>query len=194
MPSLIDYSGEGRLDATLARRLIIHAKAEPGIDYIERRGPHGKDALDRQLPGLAIAARYGRRILVLRDLDSDACGGALARSLLPGPAGGLCLRIAVRASEAWLLGDNVGIAAALGVTVATVPRAPETIPNPKDLLATLGRRSSRRSVRDIFAGSQQQRNGWVADFIRNDWNIDLAATAAPSLHSALRRLGELADQ
>jgi len=191
----IDYCGEGPLDGAMARRLIQHVGAQPGFDYITSRRARGVRSLDARIGGLCAAARHGRRLLVLRDLDRDApCAGALIASLLPQPEPHLCLRIAVRASEAWLLADRDGIAKALAITKNLVPAAPDLLDNPKIRLAQIASQSSRLDIRRIFSGSLQERAGWTAEFIAEKWDIARAvkSNGSASLAKAVQRLRVLA--
>jgi hypothetical protein len=192
----IDYCGEGPVDGVLARRLIAHVGAMPGIDYITPRKSRGVRTLDPRLPGLRIAAQHGRRILVLRDLDQDErCAGALMARLQPKPQQRFCLRIAVRAAEAWLLADRDGIASALGISKRLVPRLPEQLDSPKLSLAEIASQSSKADVRRAFAGGVQARSAWVAAFISDKWSIAgaLNSRAAPSLNKAVIRVRSLAQ-
>lgn len=188
----IDFCGEGTTDSFLARRLIEHVQCEPGIDYVQRRGPRGKDAFDRRLHGFLIGVRHGRRMLLLRDLDQDEpCAVALFHRLVPNPMTGLCLRICVRTAEAWLLADREGIASALSVPVGIITRDPEALLNSKAELRRLGQQSARGDVRRALGGSPQLQAGWTANFITDRWNIARASQRAPSLARALRALKQL---
>jgi hypothetical protein len=188
----IDYSGEGRTDAILAERLIRAAGGTPGRNYVGGRRAHGKSVLDASLPGLLRAAEFGHRILVIRDLDGDApCAGALVSDLAPRPPAGFCLRIAVRAAEAWLLADRERVAAALHVRPAAIPAEPEGLLDPKAELRALGAMARDREARRLLTGTPQQAQGWVADFLRAGWRPRQAAASAPSLARALRQVTAL---
>jgi len=56
-------------------------------------------------------------------------------------------RIAVRAVEAWLIADAETLAAFLHVRRSFFPSNPDTLPNPKQSLVDLARRSSRSEIR-----------------------------------------------
>jgi hypothetical protein len=191
--SPIDYSGEGPTDGLLAVRLIEAVGAEPGKDYSAGRRAHGKAALDASIPGLMAAARFGGRVLVLRDLDHDAaCAGALVSRLAAARPQAFCLRIAVRSAEAWLLADRRAIAPALNVRVNLIPSDPEALGDPKARLRQIGGAAGNREARRLLGGSWQQAHGWIADFIRDDWQPRRAAAHSPSLTRALARLEVLA--
>jgi hypothetical protein len=191
----IDYFGEGETDTTVARRLIEHVRAEPGRNWLDRRAPRGKQALDRRLPGFAVAATHGGRILILRDFDSEAgCVGELVARLLPCRPTMLLLRIAVRAVEAWMMADRKGLADALRVTESTIPHEPEKLVQPKVAMLLLGRASRSRAVRDVFHGSWQEQAGWLIEFAEEHWSVARACAsgAAPSLTRAVDRVATLA--
>jgi hypothetical protein len=188
---VVDYCGEGPVDAAVARRLIVAAGGRPGTDYVARRGPRGKGALDKRIKGLVIAARHGRRVLVLRDLDADPCAGPVVRRLAPNPPSTLCLRLAVRAIEAWLLADHEGMARGLNVSKAALPLLPETLSNPKCELRRIGRNSGDSEVRRQCLGTPQVFGGLTAALAAEHWDPHRAAQRAPSLARALWRLRTL---
>ena len=193
----IDLCGEGPTDSAIARRLIEHVGAVPGIDYVQLRSPRGKAQLDRRLAGFAVAARHGARLLILRDLDADApCAGELATRLLPDRPARLLLRILVRSAEAWLMADREGLARALHVAAGAVPAKPEEVAIPKQRLAEIARTSSSRGIRRVSEGTPQQMTGWTMNFVQETWSIEraLATGAAPSPSRAITRLRDLARQ
>jgi hypothetical protein len=191
----IDYIGEGETDAAVARRLIEHVGAPLGRNWLDRRGPRGKQALDRRLGGFANTARHGARVLILRDLDDDApCAGDLVGQLLPKRPDTLLLRIAIRSVEAWLMADRTGFAAAMRIRMGLIAEKQESLLHPKATLIELGRKSKDRHIRDVFSGSWQQQAGWLIDFVEDHWSVTRAAEsgAAPSLRRAIARLRDLA--
>lgn len=199
----VDYSGEGRLDASLARRLILVAGLTPGRDLTLGRLKSGKAALDESMRGLNASARH-RPVLVLRDLDDDApCGGALvakleARAMLRSRTPALLLRIAVRSADAWLLADREGLANALGVSPVRIPSFPESLDRPKHRLQALFAHvplSIRRQL-GLPRGPKQLPwppvAGWLArDFVPEIWEPRRAAGNAPSLARCLACLTDL---
>lgn len=191
----VAYSGEGATDAAIARRLIVAAGGLPGIDFVSRRRSHGKNALDRSIQGLNIAAKY-RPVLVLRDLDQDAdCPSQLACLLVAKPANGLCLRIAVRSAEVWLMADRINFAKAAGLRLRELPKDPENLTQPKAALVRALRTSTRPELRRMVADrvEGQLLAGFLVEFARADWNPVQAVkdNIAPSLSRALMRLTQL---
>lgn len=104
--------------------------------------------MDGRLADWNRAARHIHWV-VLRDLDHDAeCAPELVAKLLPRPAPGMALRVAVRAVEAWFLGDAETLADFVGVPVARVPTRPEELADPKSALLELARRTRKRALRE----------------------------------------------
>lgn len=145
---------EGDTDLPVARAILKLVGLEPGLEI----DCGGKARLDQRLPGYNAAA--GRAPwLVLRDLDTDAaCASSLVQRLTPRPAPKLCLRIAVRAIEAWLLVDADRVARFLHVKPDQVPGAPDELPDPKQALVNLARRSTKPAIReDMVPGRKASR-------------------------------------
>ncbi|MFQ3623012.1 MAG: hypothetical protein SNJ73_05640, partial [Acetobacteraceae bacterium] len=189
--SPIDYCGEGPVDAAVARRLIVAVGGQPGTDYGTPRGARGKDALDKRVKGLVVAARHGRRVLVLRDLDAEPCAGPVIRRLAPDPPSTFCLRLAVRAVEAWLLADHDGLAKGLKVRKDGLPPQPETLADPKGELRRIGKRSRNAEVRSQCTASPQVFGALASSLAADCWDPRRAAKRAPSLARALAHLERL---
>lgn len=196
----IDYCGEGRSDAAIARALIAAAGATPGKDY-SRPKKTGKAALDQRVQGLNNGAVFGSPVLILRDLDQDApCAGALVGKLVAERHPRCIIRIAVPSAESWLMADRDAYAAFCGVSVAALPSQPEKNPGLKTLIrgwveAGKATKLSRhmKEARGRGVPDWQSLGEWHADFARSDWNPTRAAKSglAPSLTRALGRLREM---
>lgn len=196
----VDYIGEGTADAAVARRLIAAAGADLGQDFCTPRRGRGKNQLDSRIAGLNNRARQGHIILVLRDLDHDTpCPGALRQKLISAQDVRLCLRIAVRSVEAWLLADHAAFAKAIGVAAPRVATAPDSLHSPKQHVTSLATQSGRSAIRrDILPVDRSGRDtgpgyhAWLIDFIEQHWDPVRAAKSgrSPSLTRALSRLTE----
>lgn len=137
---------EGSTDVPGVRKVAALAGWELGQSPIETRG---KGQLDKDLPGHNAAAQ-GSPWFVPRDMDHDApCPGALVAKLLPDPKPLIRFRIAVRATEAWLMADPDTLAAFLHVSPAQIPGNPEAEEDPKSAMVNLApaRRVERRLPR-----------------------------------------------
>ena len=197
----IDYLGEGLVDEVIARRLIVHCGGQPSISYLRPRRGTGKQSLDSRIAGLNAGVRYGRPVLVLRDLDTDAeCPKALLDRLLPTPNFGMLLRICVRSVEAWLSADKLAFASYCGVPRTWLPAKPEEAVDLKNTIVSWSDRNGAKAIRKHFV--ETRRRGvpdwasigeWQAIFAQRHWDIDRATAsgAAPSLVRAVARVEEL---
>jgi hypothetical protein len=109
----------------------------------------------------------------------------------------MLFRVAVRETESWLLGDRDGFANFAAIAVNKVPQYPETLPDPKQALIGLVRRSRKRRLIDELVpphGSSVSigplYNEKLCAFAERSWNIDAASDACPSLRRARQRLAE----
>jgi hypothetical protein len=189
---------EGLVDEAVLKRLIEHVGAVPGPVH----GRRGKDHLRSRVGGYNQASRFGRW-LVLVDLDGDAdCAPPFVRDWLPQPAPGMCLRVAVRKVEAWLLADRDRLARFLGVKTATVPVGPEALSDPKGKMVELARWSRRREIREDMVprrGSGRAvgpaYTSRMIEFVLDPdrgWRPSVAAISADSLARCIRCLRQLA--
>jgi hypothetical protein len=184
---------EGDVDEAVGRRIARTA----GWREVVIHGKKGKDWITQNLPRYAQAARYGAWG-VLRDLDDDAeCAPALIASLDSG-GGSLCLRVAVRTVDAWLLADREGIGALLRVPASAVPRNVERLQDPKREIVSLARRSSSMAIRRAFVprpGASTKVGpayvSYLTEFAQTKWSVESASETCASLDGCLRGLERL---
>jgi len=132
------------LDEAVLRRLVDEAGGSLQVVY----GKMGKAHLRQSLNGYNQAARFTPWV-VLVDLDLEyECAPLLCGEWLPNPAPDMCLRVAVREVETWLLADRERMARFLSVPVSRIPFDPEALDDPKGKLVQLARRSRRRDIRE----------------------------------------------
>lgn len=189
---------EGTLDEAVLRRLA----ADLGIHVGAVFGRSGKSHLKGRLDAYNRAARFSPWI-VLVDLDDDfECAPSLLAEWLPAPAEHMCLRVAVREIESWLLADRAGIAAFLSVPVRRVPRSVDDLDDPKQTLIDLARSSRSRAIREDMAprpGSgasigpayTSRMSEFVGKEGRGRWQPSSAARVSPSLSRCIRAMTEL---
>jgi len=197
----IDYTGEGRSDDAIARKLIEAANGVAGTSYTRGRSASGKQSLDRQLRGLNAGAQFRNPVLALRDLDQDApCPGALINSILPDRNPRMLLRICIRESETWLMADAAAYAKFCGLEETQIPKKLEDLADPKRLIlnwANTGEASKlKRHVdakRKTGVKDWALLGEWHAEFAANHWDPIKAAKSgrSASLSKALARLREL---
>jgi hypothetical protein len=188
---------EGVTDEAIVRRLLDHVGLPCGTVY----GKTGKDTLLNLLPRYNRAARFFPWLVVV-DLDRDAdCALPYVARLLPGPAEGMCLRVAVRSVEAWLLADVERFAAFLSIPPSRIPLDPDALPDPKAALIDLARRSRRRAIREDVVpreGSGARVGpgyvGRIIEFVtapERSWRPEVAAQRSDSLRRSIEALRKL---
>ena len=184
---------EGDTDLPIAEKLLNLVGSEVGTVH----GLKGESRLDQLLPSYNRAARFGRWF-VLRDLNGDGeCAPELVHRLLPHSAARMCFRVAVRASEAWLLADREAIGDFLAIGTGRVSESPDSLRDPKRAVVNLARSSRRRAIREDMVPargtSARVGPGYTArmiEFSSSLWRPEVAATRSPSLAkciAALRR-------
>lgn len=168
-----------RHDAVVARRLV-----ERGVGNIKRSLDKYRNA-SRVIPHV-----------VLADLDRSPCPPALLADwqALRLPRS-LMLRLAVRATESWLLGDAEAFSAYVGVPRHRLPDRPEEEADPKAALIGVVRRSRLRRLRDEIVPAPGSAlkigphyNERLIPYVQQHWRPGLAASACPSLARLVLRL------
>lgn len=193
---IISAAVEGDLDAAVVNRLIEHVGGKPGRILVKE----GKQNLLPRIRNYNDAAKFDPW-LVLIDLDHDAeCAPSYLDNLYTQPAPGLCFRIAVREIEAWLLADSEAIARFLSVRTKISPN-PETLPDPKQYVVNLARKSGHRKIRfDIAPRDGSKRSVGTAyssrmmEYVQSEWRPEVASQQAPSLDGAIRCLRRLVEE
>ncbi len=133
---------EGDVDAAVIRRLA----QEAGLGIAEIHVKRGKANVRKRITSYNQAARH-LPFVVLVDLDREYhCAPDLIADWLPHKEPRLCLRVAVRAVEAWLLADRERVARFLRVKQSRIPAAPEEIDDPKKALVDIANASSSQNL------------------------------------------------
>ncbi len=199
-PVFITAAVEGITDEAVLKRICQHVGVQTASVY----GKTGKHSLLNRLTGYNNSARY-RHWVILLDLDNDGnCAPDILPRWLPHPSPLMCLRVAVRKLEAWILSDAERIAQFLGISQAHIPPDPALLPNPKATLISLATRSRRSDIRDDLVprpGSGQAVGPAYAsrliEFAYNrdsGWRPEVAETRSDSLRrcvAAIRHLVEV---
>lgn len=192
-PIPINLAVEDELSEVVLRRLL--SEAGRGYAVGAAYGRNGFGYLRRTIGGWNQAAQ-GRPFIVLTDLDDADCPLSLINSWLPVPIHpNLLFRIAVREVESWLLSDTVNFARFLGCSVSRMPPDPDRLPDPKQTLIDLAKKSRSSAHRASLvprAGSTAKQgpdyNACLSAFVRDGWSIEEAAKKSPSLGRTVRRL------
>ena len=188
---VVSAAVEGIVDEAVVRRLLSHVHAIPG----EVHGKNGKSHLRKRMGGYNNAARYAPWI-VLVDLDREAdCPPPMRFAWVPEPARSMCFRVAVRAIEAWLLGDRERLASFLSIGLRRLPGTPESLEDPKRTIVDLSRQSRRRGIREDMVprpGSGRSigpaYSSRLIEFTENHWRPEVADGKCESLRRAIESL------
>jgi hypothetical protein len=186
---------EGYTDEAVVRRILGFVGLPCGTVY----GKNGKSSLLANLPKYNQAALHFGRWLTVVDLDRDAdCAPDYVREILTSPAERMCVRVAVRALESWMLGDAEHLAKFLGIPLARIPQRPDVEENPKRVLVDLARRSRKRAIREDMVprpGSGSQvgpgYTGRLIEFVAaadHPWRPSVAMQRSDSLRRCLDAL------
>ncbi len=160
-------------------------------------GLQGNGYLKKSIVGFNRASQVCP-FLLLTDLDRGECAPILqAQWLTVSRDPNFLFRVAVREVEAWLLADRESIAGFFGVSLALVPRDPESLDDPKRELIGLASRSRRRDVREAIVPAPKTTarqgpdyNACLIRYIETAWNPLVAQHSADSLKRTLNRLSE----
>jgi hypothetical protein len=181
---------EGPLDEYVLRRVTAYL----GVRVLDCYGKRGKESIKKNLNGYNNAAR-NNKWLVLVDLNNTAeCAPALADEWLPSP-NFMLFNVAVREIEAWLLADPRNFSEFLQVPLQRIPTHPESVENPKEFIVSLARRSRSKIIKaDLVPGKGSTArvgpsyNECLKAFVHYNWDINAAASNAPSLDRLILRL------
>lgn len=187
---------EGDTDVPFAQKLL--QKAGLAIGKTIRSS---KSRMDPQLMSWNRAAGSSPWF-VMRDLDQDAsCAPGLVQSLVPHRQPLFCLRVVVRALEAWALADADAVARYFCVRSGAVSGTPDAIANPKRYLVDLARRSTKKAiVKDMVPGRGASRpvgpgfERRLIEFGTDHWRLEVARRASPSLQRAVYAASRLREQ
>ncbi len=197
VPVFISGAVEGASDEPVFRRIV---EQRGGVVH-RLQVQNGKSGLKRALPGYNAAARHSPW-LVLVDLDRDfPCPGALVANWLPAPSEHMCLRVAVRQIEAWLLADAERFASFFAVRRGAIPANPDGLEDAKQVVLDLVTSSRRSAIRQDMAprtGSGRRvgpaYTSRLIEFVTNPsegWRVDVAMLNSRSLQKCIARLDRL---
>lgn len=182
---------EDELHLNIATRLLQHFA--PALSVHRVFGKRGKSFIKQNLSGFNRAAKH-THYLVIVDLDNDECPPSLVnRWLTFQKSSNLVFRVAVREAEAWLISDRDNFAAFMGVSKDIVTTAPENLPDPKEYVINLARRSRKRNIKDDLIPDGQATvgrnyNTCLADFVFRKWDAKKAMSNSQSLSGLIQAL------
>ena len=109
----------------------------------------------------------------------------------------MIFRIAVREVEGWLLADRQSFSKFIGMSVNLIPEDTETIPDPKQKLIELVRKSKNKELREDIVPSMRTTarvgpnyNGRLGFFVTSYWKIQSAVNHSASLKRAVNTIAK----
>jgi hypothetical protein len=187
---------EDALSNAISTKILKHF----GIEIVQRipNTYQGNSYLQRRAPELNRSAAGPPYIFIFTDLDSPQnCPPQLIQSWIRAPLNsGFFLRVAVMEVESWIMADRSALARFLSIPVHWIPSNPDDIPNPKEFLVSLARRSNKRRLRDQLVPAPRattarvgpEYNSRFSEFVRAHWDLERAAVTSPSLKRTVDRI------
>ncbi|MCJ7631139.1 hypothetical protein MUP77_01875 [Candidatus Bathyarchaeota archaeon] len=162
----------------------------------ELRNANGKGWIKSRIRGLNNAA-IGMPYLVLVDLNTSyRCAPELINNWISkGKNTNLLLRVAVTEVESWILASGDVFCKYLGVRSGSIPKLVDHIPNPKEFLISLAKKTRKKNLRiDIVprdastAKIGPDYNGRLIRFVTDIWDPYQAAENSGSLKKTIHKL------
>ena len=184
---------EDDLSEAVLRQILKQSQRNFSIGKCLKRQGYGY--IKRILPGINDAAK-GSPYLVLTDLDRNECPLALLREWLSSPKHpNLIFRVAVVEVESWLLGHREAFAEFLRISVNLIPDDLDSVPDPKQLLIELAKKSKKRDLRDAIVPAKNSTakigkdyNGQLIQFVNQTWQAEIARNHSRSLDRAINAI------
>lgn len=181
------------------RRLVISAGQTLHVTSVFRANGFGQ--IKSRLTNFRNACHVIPHV-ILTDLDAYSCPSDLLKDWQVGKLPErMLMRIAVREVESWLLADRQGIASLINVPLVKIPLNPDDLPDPKQVLMNLARKSKSSRFRGEFLPDKDSKakqgplyNQYLAQFAAETWDSHQAAMISPSLNRAIARIKEFAQR
>jgi len=186
---------EDSLGEATARRLL--AVFRPDLAPPDTvLGLKGNEYLRGKCTALNTAAAHMPVMLLMdQDVPSRCPPRLINRWLGRGRPRRLFFRVAVMEVESWVMADREAFAALVGIPAFRVPTDTDSIPDPKQFLVNLARRSRVPRIRNDLVPARKSTaqvgpayNALLVDFVNRTWDPDAARTASPSLRRTVVRL------
>lgn len=194
LPKSITTVYEDELSGAVIDRIL--STYRPDISIQKSVPGYGFGKIKKNLPAYNKTAKAGFPYFILTDLDTALCAPQLIDDWTKSAplSSNLFFRIAVREVESWILADRENIAKYLGIPISKIPLDTDSIPDPKQLICNLARKSKKKAVRegippkDQYAVQGYDYNALLGFFIQNVWNISNAVECSSSLKRTVERL------
>jgi hypothetical protein len=155
----------------------------------------GNSYLKERIENFNLYAKHNP-ILVLTDLDAVECPPILIKGWLKyDKNANMIFRVAVREVESWVIAHREALAEFFQISLATIPRNPDELSNPKETIINLAKRSPKRIIREDIVPNEKTTakvgrnyNGRLRVFIESSWDPIKAKLISQSLSDAIDSL------
>jgi hypothetical protein len=180
----------------LSEAVSIRILGDLGVNVIQVLGLRGRGYLEKKAQNLNLTAK-ALPVFMLTDLDSpNQCPPGLVRSWIKGKQNPhFFLRVAVMEVESWIMADRRGLADFLSIPMHRIPQDTDAIPKAKEFLVSLARLSKKAHLREDIVPPRGATsmvgplyNSSLAEFVRLNWDVRLAASSSSSLKRTVDRL------
>jgi hypothetical protein len=190
----INLAVEDDLSEAVLREILKQSQRPFHVGSCLKRGGYGY--LKKILPGINNSAVKASPYIVLTDLDRNGCPLVLMSKWLPYPKHpNLIFRVAVREIEAWILAHREAFAQFLEISADLIPQDLDSIPDPKQFLIELTKKSKKRYLREAIIPAKNSTakigrdyNGQLIQFIHQDWQSGIAKNHSQSLEKAVNAI------
>ncbi len=187
-------AAEDELSVSVIIRLLKERSIES--DHVTVLPTSGNGKLKVNLDKFCNAARNGKNVFILTDLDNLPCAPALLERWFGAQVKPvrLLFRVAVREIETWLMADRKAFAKFLGVSADKIQREVEGIADPKREILKLAEKAKKEVRRDLLSEKNALAiygfgyNQRLSEFVSNHWCPVRASEASPSLKKAIIRI------
>lgn len=189
----INIACEDVLSEAIALK-ILDGSNKFSIGTIYRR--NGKTYLRQKVTGFNNASK-GMPYFFLVDLDKDECAPKVISEWLGGQTKNknFIFRIAVEEIESWLLADRQNFSSFVGIRKDLIPLDSDLIPNPKEFLVNVIRKSSKREIKTAIVPKTKSTalvgpnyNGKLIEFINTSWSLIEARLNSRSLEKTIKAI------
>lgn len=191
MKAAVNVAVEGPTDRAVAERLLTVVGTSAARVFTV-----SKPEIINRLQGYNQSAKRTPWYVQV-DLGDIRCAPEARSRWLSDPAQYLCLAIAVREVEAWLLADRDRLATFLSCPRGDVSPHPDEVPDAKEAMLRAARASRKPTTRERFlprpGAGRRVGPEYATELIRfatTTWCPEVARQYSPSLDRAITRLDE----
>jgi hypothetical protein len=185
------------IEDELSEAIVLKLLENKGVDVEPPLRQGGFGYLRKNVEKFCNAAKNGRNVFMLTDLDQKQCAPSLIADWFKDikKPDRFLFRVVVRESEAWLMADRKGFSNFLNISQNKIQSNIEDILHPKELLLKLAVQIKDRNLRDDLVKKEKAvavqglgYNKRLSEFVSNHWCPVRASENSPSLKKAIIRI------